>query len=204
LAGAYVYFKVGTPTLWFIGLGLFFLLFYTWPLKYFGLGEISVVLVWGPLMVGGAYFVTSYGHWNTWIILISLVYALGPTTVLLGKHTDKLEQDKAKKVHTLPVIIGEKASRYIVIALFLLQYVFVGLLVYAGQLGPAMLVVLLSIPKLIKTLKVYMKPRPQVAPEGAEGSNWPLYLVSHAFEFNRRFGLLFLLGLVLDLIINKI
>ena len=36
--------------------GSFFLLFYTWPLKYYGLGEISVFIVWGLLMIGGAYF----------------------------------------------------------------------------------------------------------------------------------------------------
>lgn len=34
-------------------MGAFFLLFYTWPLKYYGLGEVSVFIVWGVLMVGG-------------------------------------------------------------------------------------------------------------------------------------------------------
>ncbi len=33
--------------------GSFFLLFYTWPLKYIALGEISVFIVWGLLMIGG-------------------------------------------------------------------------------------------------------------------------------------------------------
>jgi 1,4-dihydroxy-2-naphthoate octaprenyltransferase len=37
----------------------FFVLFYTWPLKYIGLGEIAVLIVWGPLMIGGGYFVWS-------------------------------------------------------------------------------------------------------------------------------------------------
>lgn len=37
------------PQAWFLlGAGAFFLLFYTWPLKYFALGEIAVFLVWGP------------------------------------------------------------------------------------------------------------------------------------------------------------
>ena len=35
-----------------------------------------------------------------------------PTTVIFGKHIDKLREDKAKGIHTLPVIIGEKAARY--------------------------------------------------------------------------------------------
>ncbi len=45
------------------------------------------------------------------MVLASLPYALGPTTVIFGKHIDKLDADKAKGIHTLPVIIGEKAAR---------------------------------------------------------------------------------------------
>jgi 1,4-dihydroxy-2-naphthoate octaprenyltransferase len=203
-AGIYVTFKVGMPTLWFLGLGIFFLLFYTWPLKYFGLGEISVVLVWGPLMIGGTYFAVTNGHWNNWVAIISLIYALGPTTVLLGKHADKLKQDKAKNIRTLPVIIGEKASRYAVITLFILQYLLIGLLVVERELGWPLLIVLLSLPKLVDTIKIFARPRPETAPANLGENVWPLYLVSYAFEFNRRFGLLFLLGLIIDLVINKI
>ena len=43
--------------------GAFFVLFYTWPLKYIGLGELAVIIVWGPLMVGGGYFVVT-GDWS--------------------------------------------------------------------------------------------------------------------------------------------
>jgi 1,4-dihydroxy-2-naphthoate octaprenyltransferase len=47
-------------------------------------------------------------------VIASLPYVLGVTTVIFGKHIDKLEMDKAKGIHTLPVVIGEKASRYAV------------------------------------------------------------------------------------------
>ncbi len=204
LSGIFITYEVGLSTLWFFGLGLFFLLFYTWPLKYFGLGELSVVFVWRPLMVGGTYFVVSNGHWNNWVALISLVYALGPTTVLLGKHSDKLKEDRAKNVKTLPVIIGEKASRYTVIVLFLLQYAFILLLVVKYHFGIALLLVFLSIPKFIETTKIFLQPRPEKAPENSKDTGWPLYLVAHAFNFNRRFGLLFLLGLIIELVIYKL
>ncbi len=62
-------------------------------------------MIWGPLMVGGGYFVIT-GHWDWNVVLASLPYALGPTTVLFGKHIDKLPQDAAKKIHTMPVMIG--------------------------------------------------------------------------------------------------
>jgi 1,4-dihydroxy-2-naphthoate octaprenyltransferase len=155
-------------------------------------------------MVGGTYFVVSGGHWDNWVVLVSLVYALGPTTVLFGKHTDKLPEDRAKGIFTLPVIIGQKAARYTTIALWILQYVFVFALVADGKLGIAMLIVLLAIPILITTIKTFLVPRPQIKPEGPAGEGWPLYLVSHAFVYNRRFGLLFLLGLIVDVVFYKL
>jgi 1,4-dihydroxy-2-naphthoate octaprenyltransferase len=201
--GILITYMVGLSTLWLVGAGLFFLLFYTWPLKYFGLGEISVIIVWGPLMIGGTYFVVSGGHWDNWVALVSVVYALGPTTVLLGKHTDKLLEDKAKNVRTLPVILGEKPTRYLTLSLWLMQYALVLFLVVTHQLGYAMLIVFLTLPDFVKMVKVFSRPRPAEAPDGYDKSAWPLYLVAHAFEFNRKFGLWFILGLIIEIVIYK-
>jgi 1,4-dihydroxy-2-naphthoate polyprenyltransferase len=66
------------------------------------------------------------------------------------------------------------------------------------------LIVLLALPMLFSTVKIFLKPRPSVKPEGAAGEGWPLYLVSHAFIYNRRFGLLFLLGLIVDVVFYKL
>jgi 1,4-dihydroxy-2-naphthoate octaprenyltransferase len=46
----------------FAAAGLFISLFYTArpvKLKYRGLGEVGVFLVWGPLMIGGTYYVAA-------------------------------------------------------------------------------------------------------------------------------------------------
>ena len=56
-AGAILVAVRGEATLALLGIGAFFVLFYTWPLKYIGMGEVAVILVWGPLMVGGGYYV---------------------------------------------------------------------------------------------------------------------------------------------------
>ena len=202
--GLLITWQVGISTLWLVAAGLFFLLFYTWPLKYFGLGEISVILVWGPLMIGGTYYVVSGGHWDNWVALISLVYALGPATVLLGKHTDKLAEDKAKRVRTLPVILGEKPSRYLTLAFWVAQYALVLWFVVSHQLGYPMLLVFLTVPEFVKMVRIFSKPRPAAAPEGYDAGAWPLYLVSYAFQFNRRFGTWFMLGLILDIVVYKV
>jgi 1,4-dihydroxy-2-naphthoate octaprenyltransferase len=53
--GAYLIYLKGGLVLHLFAAGVFFVLFYTFPLKFFGLGEVAVIIVWGPLMVGGTY-----------------------------------------------------------------------------------------------------------------------------------------------------
>jgi 1,4-dihydroxy-2-naphthoate polyprenyltransferase len=180
--------------------GAFFVLFYTWPLKYIGLGEIAVILVWGPLMIGGGYFVIT-GHWDWNVVIASLPYALGPTTVIFGKHIDKIEQDRAKNIHTLPVILGEKNARYTAIGMMALQYVSIIYLVAIGFFSPALLVVLLALFSLPKVVKMFLVPKPAQPPADYPADTWPLWFVAGAFGHNRSFGLWLLVGLILDLLL---
>jgi 1,4-dihydroxy-2-naphthoate octaprenyltransferase len=179
-----------------LALGMFFVLFYTWPLKYIGLGEIAVLIVWGPLMIGGGYYVIT-GNWEWNVILASLPYALGVTGVIFGKHIDKFEMDKERGIHTLPVIIGEKLSRHIALGMIFLQYILVVYLVLIGFFTPLMLIVFFSIPVLQQIIPMFREPKPAEKPTDYPDV-WPNYFVAGAFVHNRRFGLLFLLGLVLD------
>jgi 1,4-dihydroxy-2-naphthoate octaprenyltransferase len=184
-------------TLNLMAAGAFFVLFYTWPLKYYGLGEPAVLLVWGPLMVGGSHYVLS-GYWSWEVTWLSLLFALGPTTVLFGKHTDKLEADQAKGVNTLPVILGEKHSRYCVMGMIAAQYVLSLALVLAGSFGWPLLLVLASLPDLPRLFRVFRQPKPQLPPGDYPENVWPLWFSAHAFRHTRRFTSLFLLGVVLD------
>lgn len=180
--------------------GAFFVLFYTWPLKYYGLGEPAVLLVWGPLMVGGSYYVLA-GNWSWDVTWLSLVFALGPTTVLFGKHTDKLEADKAKGVNTLPVILGEKLSRQCVLAMIGAQYLLCILLVLAGSFGWVLLLVLLNARSWPRLRAVFSQAKPERPPADYPEDIWPLWFSAHAFRHTRQFTTLFLIGLVLDTIL---
>jgi 1,4-dihydroxy-2-naphthoate octaprenyltransferase len=185
-----------SATTWIlIGLGAFFLLFYTWPLKGLALGELAVLIVWGPLMIGGGYYVlTKVWSWN--VVIASLPYVLGVTTVIFGKHIDKLAMDKAKGIHTLPVVIGEKASRYSVLAMMIAAYLFTIYLIAIRFFTPVMLVILLALPTFLQIYPKFLQPKPETRPEGQIG--WPLYFVGYAFINNRKFGMLFMLGLLID------
>ncbi|RLQ21340.1 prenyltransferase [Seongchinamella sediminis] len=177
--------------------GAFFVLFYTWPLKYYGMGEPAVLLVWGPLMVGGSYYVLA-GQWSWDVTWLSLVFALGPTTVLFGKHTDKLEADRGKGVNTLPVILGEKLSRHSVLVMITAQYLLCLALVAGGSFGWPLLIVLANVPRLPALLRVYRQAKPAAAPGDYPPGIWPLWFSAFAFRHTRQFTSLFLLGLIAD------
>jgi len=185
-----------SATTWvLLGLGVFFVLFYTWPLKGFGLGELAVLVVWGPLMIGGGYYVLTH-EWNWFVAIASLPYVLGVTTVIFGKHIDKLDQDTIKGIHTLPVVIGEKAARYIILGMMIAPYLLTVYLIVAKFFTPVMVVVFLALPTFLKIYPKFLKPKPVTRPEGQIG--WPLYFVGYAFVNNRKFGSLFMLGLLID------
>src|SRR5512142_2425801 len=147
LAGLYLVFTDGGDlTVWILlGLGMFFVLFYTWPLKYVAMGELAVLLVWGPLMIGGGYYVLAH-HWNWNVVIASLPYVLGVTTVIFGKHIDKVKIDKGKRIFTVPVLIGERASRYGVLSMMALPYLITAYLIAMKFFTPVMLLVLLAVP----------------------------------------------------------
>lgn len=201
-AGAYLVVVHGWLALALLAAGAFFVLFYTWPLKYIGLGEIAVIIVWGPLMIGGGYFVIT-GQWDWNVALAGLPYALGPTTVIFGKHIDKLNEDRAKGIHTLPVIIGETAGRYTIMAMMALQYLLVVGLVITGFFTPAMLLVLLALIPSPRVWRMLTKPKPAEPPADAR-AGWPLWFVAAVFYHNRIYGLLFLVGLILDAVLKNL
>ena len=198
LAGLVLILIQGGLTWILLALGAFFVLFYTWPLKYIGLGEIAVLIVWGPLMIGGGYYVIT-GNWEWNVILASLPYALGVTSVIFGKHIDKFDMDKEKRIHTLPIILGERLSRYTALGMIFLQYLMLVYLVITGFFTPLMLIVFFSIPVLLQIVPLFRNPKPEEKPEDYPDV-WPNYFVAGAFVHNRRFGMLFLLGLILNTI----
>jgi 1,4-dihydroxy-2-naphthoate octaprenyltransferase len=182
--------------------GSFFLLFYTFPLKYIGMGELAVLIVWGPLMVGGSYYISS-GEWSWKVVVASLPYALGVTSVLLGKHIDKYEFDKARGIRTLPVILGERNARILTIIVMLSQYLLVLYLVAVRFFSPILLLVFLVFPSFLYVFRMFKEKKPKEMPEGYREDVWPLWFVAGAFWHNRRFGIAYLIALIIDVIFAK-
>jgi 1,4-dihydroxy-2-naphthoate octaprenyltransferase len=181
--------------------GLFISFFYVAPpvsLKRRGLGEPGVFIVWGPLMIGGSYFVAT-GTLPGWVWVASLPYAILVTTVLFGKHIDKIEPDRKLGIHTLPVILGESLARRVAQGLMIAFYPIVLVSALTGWIGPFVILVVLGIPLLLRVLRQFSQPRPDSPPKGYVG--WPLWYVGGAFYHTRRAGGLLILGLFLNAIL---
>jgi len=185
----------GWPVIAFALGGFFLSAAYTAPplrLKKRGLGEPTVLAVWGPLMVGGTYY-AAVGHLPGHVVAASVPYGLLCTTVLFGKHIDKIPWDAPMGIRTLPVILGEAAARRVSQGLMAAFYVSVVALVAAGGLPWTTLAVFGALPALAKVWRAFDSPRPAQPPP--RFPVWPLWFAAIAFLHTRRAGALLVLGL---------
>lgn len=185
----------GWPILVFGLAGFLLSAAYTAPplrLKKRALGEPDVLLVWGPLMVGGTYY-SAVGSVGWEVLLASVPYGLLCTTVLMGKHIDKIPWDAPAGTTTLPVLLGEPRGRRVTQAMMAAFYVTVALCVGLRALPWPALVVLAALPVLVKVWRAFDRPRPEAPPE--RFPVWPLWFAAIAFLHTRRAGALLVLGL---------
>lgn len=190
----------GWPVPAFAFAGLFLSVFYVAPplrFKHHGLGEPSVFLIWGPLMIAGTYFVTA-GALPGWVWAASVPYGILVTTVLFGKHIDKCAIDGAKGIRTVPVLLGAERARRVNQVLMVGFFVFTIALAAAGILSLWSLLILGAVPRLLRVLKLYGEPPPDEPPKNYPV--WPLWYVSAAFVVTRQAGALFALALLLHAI----
>ena len=101
----------------------------------------------------------------------------------------------------MPIVLGESVARHVTIALSVLMYIStVALAIWEGMW--ALVLVAGALPLLALVMRFYRRPKPERPPAGYRG--WPLWFVGVAFIHNRRFGMLFVAGLGLQLAIDAI
>jgi 1,4-dihydroxy-2-naphthoate octaprenyltransferase len=195
LAGAFLVWQCGSEVLALTCAGAFLVVFYTWPLKHWALGELAVLLAWGPLMTAGSYYVlTATLNWQ--ILLVSLVYGVGPTLVILGKHIDKAAEDNQKGVHTLPVVIGERRARYLSIGLLISQWLLLASLVVFDTYFLPLVICLLALPPARASFSALLHKRPTERPADYPAAAWPLWFSAYTFRYTSHFGSWLILALI--------
>ena len=190
------YTHFNTTVIALFAIGALALLFYTYPLKHLALGELAIFLIWGPIMIGAVYLVLT-GEWDWLVALAGVPFGLTVVSINVGKHIDKLDEDKRKGVTTLPVAIGEKAARHVNMAILITAYAVVVYLVLGPRFfTPIMLIIFFAIKRALLVFAVLQKPKPAEPPK--EWQYWPTWFSGFAFYHNRMYGGLLILGMVLD------
>jgi 1,4-dihydroxy-2-naphthoate polyprenyltransferase len=131
-----------------VAVGGLLALFYTaWPiaLKYLALGDLAVFVAFGPAMSWGAWFVHTRRF--SWLpILYALPIAFLVDAVLHSNNLRDIATDRAVKIHTVAILLGERRAQAMYHALLVSAYLSLLLLVpLAGMPAPALLA-FLSLP----------------------------------------------------------
>ena len=175
--------------------GAALVLFYTYPLKRIALGEIAVLAAWGPLMVGGVYELI-HDTLPASVVCAGLAYGLGPTLVIFGKHTDKHTDDLQRGVRTLPNLLPSRSAARCIGYLAVIQWLLaIGVGIAYGIWG--MLAIILTLPWLIRLIRISRTAAPDQRPDDYPPSAWPLWYTTHAFVYGRWTGAAMIGGVLL-------
>ncbi|CAM9863644.1 unnamed protein product [Scytosiphon promiscuus] len=137
-------------TFW-VGVGMVYS--YTcWPfrLKYRGLGDITVFLLFGPMLMQVAALLIC-GRSQHWVLPFGVPAALLCEAILHANNMRDIEQDRSAGISTLASTIGFRASQVLYFCLLGLAYVVAGGLAAVRYKGSAL--AFLTLPLAISALK---------------------------------------------------
>ncbi|MBW2436201.1 MAG: 1,4-dihydroxy-2-naphthoate octaprenyltransferase [Desulfobacterales bacterium] len=187
IIGLYLAADRGWPLIGIGLIGVFASITYTAPpfkYKYIALGELSVFLMWGPLMVMGSYFIQRQAF-SINALLISIPFGILVALVLLANNIRDISHDRSKGIRTLPIIIGERNGLRLYSTLVILAYAGMIGMSIAGPLYMWSLIVVLSLPLALKLIRQMM----QKIPDDAD---------AQTAKLDTAFGLLLVASLVLE------
>ncbi len=158
-----------------------------WPLHlaYLALGELTVFIFMGPVMVMGAYFVQT----ETWALdafLASLPIAFLVTAILHANNIRDIESDRQVGKRTLATLIGREKANWEMYGLLAGAYLMLVLAVALGALPWPALIALITIPAAI--------PIARICAAGGDPRKLNMALVRSA-QLHMRFGLVLSVGL---------
>ncbi|MGZ4959057.1 MAG: prenyltransferase [Methylomonas sp.] len=113
-------------------------------------------LAFGPLMIGGAYYVLS-GHYSVRVFAASLIPFFLVNNLLLLNQFPDLEADKAAGRYHLPIMIGRKKSAWVYIFFLVAAYIILLLNIWFSVLPLFSLMALLSLPLAVSAAKKAFK-----------------------------------------------
>jgi 1,4-dihydroxy-2-naphthoate octaprenyltransferase len=155
--GIYLTLIQGLPVMVFSILGVLLGVFYTADpikLKHHSVGEISVFLAFGPLMVGGAFYaITGVFSWNP--MLASVPIGILVVLVLLANNIRDKDYDANFGISTLATNIDESVGILYYKILLVSAYLSTIILIFLEILSPFAIISFISIREALNILREF-------------------------------------------------
>ncbi|MFZ0727417.1 MAG: 1,4-dihydroxy-2-naphthoate octaprenyltransferase [Desulfobacterales bacterium] len=155
--------------------------------KYVALGELSVFLMWGPLMVEGAYF-AQRGTFSADALWISIPFGVLVALVLLANNLRDIQHDKNRGIRTIAIFLGAQKGFILYAVLVSLAYLSILVMVLFGPLSWWSLLVFFSLPIAVRLLKLMAKKIPDDAD-------------ARTARLDTAFGVLLVISLIMEALI---
>lgn len=124
-------------------------------LKYIALGDVLILIIFGPISVLFAFMAqTGYVEWAT--IYYAIPLALNTEAILHSNNTRDLEVDRQKGIVTLAILVGHTASR--VLYAFLLFTPYILFVVFGLRHSVWFLLPLITLPEAFRIEKQFRCP----------------------------------------------
>jgi 1,4-dihydroxy-2-naphthoate octaprenyltransferase len=130
------------------------------PLGYYGLGDLTVFIFFGPVAVCGTYFVQAL-ELNIPIMIASIPMGLLITAILVVNNLRDIKTDTAVGKKTLAVMLGVVGTRYEYLICLLLAFSVPFIMLYFGFVSFWVVLVLLALPFAFSLIRsVWMESGP--------------------------------------------
>jgi 1,4-dihydroxy-2-naphthoate polyprenyltransferase len=161
-------------------------------LAYIGLGELTVFLFMGPVIVTGAYYVQTE-QWSWQPVVISLPIAFLVTAILQANNLRDIENDRRHGKRTLATLIGRRAATVEYGALIGATYIALLILVLAGVVPWPALLAALTLPAAVAAVRLAAR---TANPRALN------FVLLRTAMLHMRFGLLLAAGLTIGLFVG--
>ncbi|MCX7833141.1 MAG: prenyltransferase [Ignavibacteria bacterium] len=194
IIGIILWLMTGIWVLYLMIFGLFASIFYTatpLQLKYKALGDIMVFLAFGTGMTFGAYYVqTKEFSWLPIVLSIPLGFLID--AILHSNNMRDVKFDNSFGIKTIPILVGEKLSKYFYYFLIIGAYLSIVIFVILGLLPWPALLNFITLPTAIKLIKMAKN----IPANGIERFEYGTKYNLLTAQFNMQFGLTLASGLL--------
>jgi 1,4-dihydroxy-2-naphthoate octaprenyltransferase len=162
--------------------------------KFHALGPPLVFLLMGPLMVVGAYYVSSGGlSWDA--LLVSLPVGLLVTAILHGNEWRDVSEDARAGISTLSIRAGRRAAHSLYLSLVVGAYLVLSLGVAVQALPAQTLLAMLSLPLLVRAIRA--------SELGASGQQRAIAMIDlETAQLHAAFGFLLVAGIAIAAVLR--